>query len=128
MPERGYTLTKQALEAVRRVVRGYEPQRYGGVAPRRIRHEKTPQGKGGGSTPVNLTARTDAYTYTGNVHGNGRHNSTTESDVTIKVGAIDSGETLPTSGDYAWFVAHEEKWDVAGTDTTLWTIQPEILR
>jgi len=81
----------------------------------------------GGSAPVQLTAKTDDHTYTGNVY-KGRHNTATETAVTIKVGAIASGETLPTSGDYAWFVAHKETWDVAGTDTELWTIQPEIYR
>ncbi|MFA5634531.1 MAG: hypothetical protein WC977_01370 [Anaerovoracaceae bacterium] len=78
--------------------------------------------------PVQLTAKTNDTTYVGNVYANGRHNTATETGATIKVGAIAAGETLPTSGAYAWFVAHKEKWDVAGTDTELWTIQPEIFR
>ena len=86
------------------------------------------QGGGGGVSPVELTAKVDDNTYTGNVFGNGRHNAATESGVTIKVGVIAAGESLPTSGDYAWFDAHLEKWDVGGVDTKLRTIQPGILR
>jgi hypothetical protein len=85
-------------------------------------------GSSAGVVPVGLTAKIDDHTYTGNVYGNGRHNTATETGVTIRVGAIAAGETLPTTGDYRWFAAWKEKWDVAGVDTELWTIQPEIFR
>ena len=130
MPHPGYTLTGEALLTVQRVVREHEQPRHGRPAERRQRHEKTAGGggSGGGGTPVYLTAKVDDNTYTGNVYADGRHNTATETDATIKVGAIAAGETLPTSSAYAWFVAHEETWDVAGTDTKQWTIQPEIVR
>lgn len=96
-----------------------------------FRHTPSPEPDpppGPAVVPVALTAKVDDHTYTGNAYGDGRHNAATESSVTIKVGAIAAGETLPTSGDYAWFVAHKEKWDVGGNDVEYWTIQPEILR
>jgi len=84
--------------------------------------------KGSSIAPVQLTTKVDDTTYTGSVYANGRHNTATEAGITIKVGALAAGETLPTQNAWAWFVAHKENWDVAGVDTSLWTIQPEILR
>lgn len=80
-----------------------------------------------GIVPVCLTAFA-AGEGTGDVFADGRHKEATDTEVTIKVGVLASGEILPTTGDYAWFDAHQEYWDVGGEDKLLWTIQPEIWR
>jgi hypothetical protein len=71
--------------------------------------------------PIKVTSKTDTNTYTGDLYESGKDNSATTTGATIKVLNSDNGVTLPTD---EFFLAKRMVWDISGTPTTYWTIDP----
>ena len=79
------------------------------LGDRSLRGKHKTHGSGGlGSAIIKITGKTNYQTYTADVYGNGKHNTATETGVTVKATEIGTSETVSSD---RYFLATKQTWD-----------------